>query len=87
VDLFRRHGLELDAVLLDLTMPGMNGEAVFRALRQLRPGVRVVLMSGYDEQSAADRFAGEGLAGFVQKPYRVDELLGAVRSVTAEGPA
>ncbi len=62
------------AVLLDLTMPRMDGEETFRELRALRPDACVVLMSGYSEQEAGARFVGKGLAGFLQKPFTPDEL-------------
>ena len=65
-------------VLLDLTMPGMSGEAAFGALRELRPDVPVVLMSGYNEQEVTRIFEGRGLAGFLQKPFRADELYSTV---------
>ena len=70
----------IDLVLLDLTMPAMDGEETFRELRRLDPGVRVILTSGYSEQDAADRFAGTGLAGFIQKPYRPQDLIETVRA-------
>ena len=70
----------IDLVLLDLTMPAMDGEETFRELRRLDPGVRVILTSGYSEQDAADRFAGTGLAGFIQKPYRPQDLIEKVRA-------
>lgn len=66
------------AVILDMTMPGLNGEEVFRELRRIRPDVRVVLSSGYNEQDATSAFVGKGLAGFLAKPWRPDELLRAV---------
>ncbi len=68
-------------VLLDLTMPHLDGAATFRELRQLRPDVRVVLMSGYSEQAVEPQFAGKGLAGFIQKPFRLDELRRVIRRV------
>jgi PAS domain S-box-containing protein len=61
-------------VLLDLTMPQLNGEEAFRELRQINPNVRVILVSGYSEDDIAARFAGKGLAGCLQKPYTVDRL-------------
>ena len=67
--LFHEHTEEIVCVLLDLTMPHMNGVEAFRALRRINPGVKVVLCSGYNEQDATRRFAGKGLAGFLQKPY------------------
>ena len=67
--LYSEHTEEIVCVLLDLTMPHMNGEEVFSAMRRLNPGVKVVLCSGYNEQDATQRFAGKGLSGFIQKPY------------------
>jgi signal transduction histidine kinase/CheY-like chemotaxis protein len=69
---------EIDCVLLDLSMPQLDGQETFRELRRIRPDVRVVLTSGYNEQDAVNRFAGKGLAGFIQKPYRASELLAAI---------
>jgi CheY-like chemotaxis protein len=75
LDEFRRHGQNLAAVILDLTMPQMNGEEVLRRLRQLRPDVRVIVMSGYSEHEMHQRFAGQRVAGFVQKPFGPAMLL------------
>ncbi len=71
----------VDLVILDLTMPHFDGEGCFRELRKLRPGVKVILSSGYNEQDIVDRFAGKGLAGFIQKPYTSSELLAKIREV------
>jgi len=74
-------------VLLDLTMPHMDGVDTFRELRRVRPEIRVILMSGYNKQEAVDRFTGKGLAGFVQKPFQIQALLGKVKEVLdAEQP-
>lgn len=61
-------------VMLDLTMPHMDGDEAFRALRAIRPDVRVLLMSGFNEQEVTARFSGEGLAGFIQKPFTLPAL-------------
>jgi len=79
VDQFREHAAAIDAVLLDLTMPKKNGLEVLVELRQLRPEVRVVLMSGYSQEDIAQRFAGQQLAGFVQKPFNPLRLLAALQ--------
>jgi PAS domain S-box-containing protein len=71
IELYRSARERIDLVILDLTMPHMNGEEVFRELRVLRPDVRVILMSGYNEQEVTSRFVGKGLAGFVQKPLQL----------------
>ena len=71
----------VDVVLLDMTMPNMDGEEAFRRIRRLRPELRVVLSSGYNEQEATSRFVGKGLAGFLQKPYRARDLIELVHEV------
>jgi DNA-binding response OmpR family regulator len=83
VDIFAERADEVDLVLLDMTMPRMGGEEAFRELRKLRPRVPVILSSGYNEQDATARFAGKGLAGFIQKPYRPSELLARIREALA----
>ncbi len=80
-ELFRRHRAEIDLVLLDLTMPRMNGRVAAEKIRAIAPAVPVLLMSGFDEQDAMKRFTGEGLAGFVQKPFLPGALLEQIRAV------
>lgn len=65
---------DVSLVVLDLTMPHMDGEQFYRELRQLDPAVQVVMSSGYGEQEITHRFSGKGLAGFVQKPYKLSEF-------------
>jgi len=74
VTLYEKHLAEIDLVLLDLTMPHMNGEEAYRAMRALDPDVKVVLASGYSESDIASRFAGKGLVGCLQKPYTLRKL-------------
>jgi len=81
VRIFREHADEIAAVLLDMTMPEMDGQETFREIRRLRGEVRVILTSGYTEQDVASRLAGEGLAEFIQKPYRMEALVAKVRQV------
>ncbi len=80
VDFLRQRGSRFDLVLLDLTMPGMDGYATFTALRQLQPDQRIVVFSGYSAQDAKQRFAGQNLNGFLQKPFSADSLREALRS-------
>jgi PAS domain S-box-containing protein len=72
--LYREQAENIDLVLLDLSMPGMNGEETFRNLRYIDPQARVILSSGYNEIEATHRFVGKGLAGFIQKPYNAQQL-------------
>jgi PAS domain S-box-containing protein len=81
VDLFAEHADEIVLVLLDVTMPRLSGEDCYRELRRLRRDVCVVLTSGYSEHDVTQRFAGKGLAGFIQKPFKQVDLIETVRKV------
>ena len=82
--IFKRHKDKISLVLLDMTMPHMDGQETFRELRRLKPDVRVILSSGYNEQEATNGFVGKGLAGFLQKPYNPSDLIARVRKVLEE---
>ena len=79
LDVFRTHAREIDAVLLDLTMPHLSGAEVFREMRRVRPGVPVVLTSGYSEREVAERLADADYSGFLQKPYLASTLATRLR--------
>ena len=68
-------------VILDLTMPRMDGEQCLRELRKLRPDVKVIMSSGYSEQEVTARFLGKGTASFIQKPYKISELREVIRGL------
>jgi PAS domain S-box-containing protein len=74
VEVFRAHAGEISCVILDLTMPDMDGVATFGELRRVNPDAKVILSSGHNEQEATRRFAGKGLAGFIHKPYQIQSL-------------
>jgi two-component system cell cycle sensor histidine kinase/response regulator CckA len=84
VEVFRVLTDKVSVVLLDMTMPVMSGEETFRELRAIKPDIRVVLSSGYNEVEAIRRFTGKGLAGFLQKPYSVKTLADKIQSVLEE---
>jgi CheY-like chemotaxis protein len=86
LDLFHIHASEIVCVLLDLAMPRMDGEETLRELRRIQPGVRIVLASGYSDQEIAQRFRGAGLAGFIEKPYRMEALSAKLREALARAP-
>ena len=74
VERFRAEPGQIALVVLDLTMPHMDGEEAFKAIVETRPDARVLLMSGFNEQEAIARFTGKGLAGFIQKPFTLPAL-------------
>lgn len=87
VELFRAHASEITAVLLDMTMPGPDGEQTFYELRRIRPDIKVLLSSGYDVKDAVARLRDEGLAGFIHKPYLPEELIAHLRAIVEPGTA
>ncbi len=82
VEVYRQHQREITVVLLDMTMPRLDGKGCFRELRRVNKDVKVILSSGYNEQEATSHFSGKGLAGFIQKPYHPDALAKAIRAVS-----
>ncbi len=75
VKVFRRHADEIALVLMDLTMPEMDGEQAFHAIRAIRTDATVILSSGFSESEAVTRLNRVGLAGFIRKPYTRQILL------------
>ncbi len=59
----------------------MNGLETFRAMRRIRDDAQIILTSGYTEEDASERFGEPGLAGFLQKPYRLRELRSTLEAV------
>ena len=87
VDLYRKRAGEIDLVLLDLTMPHMDGGEAFGELRRINPDVRVILSSGYSRDDVAGRFAGKNLAGVLQKPYTLAKLTESLSAVIPDAEA
>jgi two-component system cell cycle sensor histidine kinase/response regulator CckA len=81
VEEFRQRPDLISLVLLDLTMPVKSGEQALREMQEINPRVRVLLTSGYNEVEAVQRFAGKGLAGFIQKPFTAVALAEKVKEV------
>ena len=75
VALFQAAPQDFSFVLLDLTMPNLDGVETYSRLKAIRPDVPVILCSGYPKQAATERFSDLGLAGFLKKPYEPEELL------------
>lgn len=79
IALYRQWQTGIGLIMLDLSMPGLNGEETLRELRLVNPQVRVLLSSGYSRDEVAPRFAGQGAVGFIQKPYDAAQLVREVK--------
>jgi PAS domain S-box-containing protein len=84
---FAARAAEFDLVLLDLTMPALDGEQTLKLIRSIRPDTRIILSSGFNEGEALRRFRDSGLAGFLQKPYTAMVLARKVKQALAPAPA
>ena len=75
------HGGKFVAVLLDLTMPGLDGPATLKELRAVNATTPILLMSGFTESDARKRLPGDQYVAFLPKPFTSDELLAALRKL------
>ena len=78
VERYRERWREIDLVILDMIMPKMGGRDCFRRIREINPRARALLATGYSLDGAVQEILGEGMEGFIQKPFRLDQLAGAV---------
>jgi CheY-like chemotaxis protein len=84
LELFRQRPFVYALVLLDLTMPFMDGEETFARLKDIRANIPVLLCTGFIQQDRLDRLMSTGLAGFLRKPIAPDEIVALVRRTLAE---
>ncbi|HOT29419.1 MAG TPA: transporter substrate-binding domain-containing protein [Candidatus Ozemobacteraceae bacterium] len=85
IELFRRHHREISLVLLDYSMPEMDGKAAFDALTAIDTTVRVIICSGYSEESLSSSFVGPRPAAFFQKPYDLSGLVQKISALAVSG--
>ena len=80
IEVFKTRKSDIEAVMLDLTMPDMDGEETFRELKKLDENVKVIIVSGFSLQEIEERFNHIGLLGALHKPYSMQELKRTLRS-------
>jgi PAS domain S-box-containing protein len=81
VDLLKASTREIDAALLDLTLPGMSSREVLSELRSVQPNVKVIITSAYNQDWAQTTIGGQHPWLFVRKPYQLSQLTGLLQSV------
>jgi len=81
IERYREHSDDIGVVVLDLSMRPMTGEDCFKALQEINPSVKVVFASGVEKSFSVQQLCDEGLAGFVQKPFDVEDLSLALKQV------
>ena len=83
---FREHRDEITCVILDLTMPRMDGIAAFEALKAMKADVRVIISSGYSVDEVAMRFHDGKPSGFIKKPFEFKVLQNEIVRVIEKEP-
>jgi PAS domain S-box-containing protein len=81
LELYQRHINDIDIVLLDMIMPGMNGAETYDRLKSIDPNVKVILTSGYSVDAQAEKIFAKGCNGFLQKPFTIKNLSSKITAV------
>lgn len=84
---YQDHYDKVDLVILDMIMPGMRGNTVFKSLKQIQEDVRVLFLSGYSQDHEIDEILNHGALGFLKKPVSLKELGEKVRAALETTPA
>ena len=85
VETFARHEGDIACIILDMTMPVMDGAEAFGEIRRLSATVPVILISGYAPEEVAQSVGRGDYLGLIQKPFGARDLLAGVRNLTADG--
>ena len=81
IQIYQENKEKIDLVILDMIMPGMNGEKVFDRLKEINPKIKVLLSSGYSVNGQATHILEKGCKGFIQKPFDLHTLSQKMREV------
>ena len=79
MEVFKEHGVKIGLVVLDMSMPEMDGTQTFQALREIDPALKVLVASGFSEDPHVAHLVENGAHGVIPKPFKVDELTKIVR--------
>ena len=81
LNLYRENQRTVDLIILDMVMPDMGGEDIFKQLRSMNPDVNVIISSGYSMEGKADELIKQGCRGFLQKPFNLEILAEKLHTV------
>ncbi len=85
LDLYKQNKNQLDVVILDMNMPGMNGAMVYDRLKTIQPNVKVLIASGYFDNHCIRNILKNGFTDFIQKPFNTAALSEKLAEILALG--
>lgn len=84
LEVIERHKGNLDIVILDIQMPDLTGDKVYSRLKKIKPDLKVLISSGYEEYTALKDISLEPSDRFIKKPFRMSELMLKIKELTAQ---
>jgi len=84
-DIYKVRGQDIALVILDMVMPEMGGEETFLKMKEVNPGIKALLSTGYSQDSRVSEILSKGVMGFIQKPYEFNQLLAKLRQILDRG--
>jgi two-component system cell cycle sensor histidine kinase/response regulator CckA len=84
IALLRARGSEFDAILLDMTLPGISSHQVILEAARIRPDIKIILTTAYSREMAAPAFEAHQVKGFIRKPYQIGDLIGLLANVLSD---
>ena len=81
IEVYKENHSRIDMVILDMILPDMGGGDAYDRLKEINPGIKVLLASGYDIDYQGRDIMERGCDGFIQKPFNMNELLEKIRGI------
>ena len=81
IEVYKENHSRIDMVILDMILPDMGGGDTYDRLKEINPGIKVLLASGYDIDYQGRDMMERGCDGFIQKPFNMNELLEKIREI------
>ena len=81
IEVYKENHSRIDMVILDMILPDMGGGDTYDKLKEINPGIKVLLASGYDLDYQGRDIMERGCDGFIQKPFNMNEMLEKIRGI------
>lgn len=83
MDLFARHGPQIDLVVLDMMMPVMDGKEAFKEIKRRKKEQKIIVMSGFTRRDDMEEIMRNGTFAFLNKPFQIDDIVEKVQAILA----